>query len=78
MKKVKHDKQYIKLESKLEGLKKDIHIALIDLLQIEEVEVLINGKWLTGEDALKYKQEDIMKNYFRKNCRDCDKCHIKC
>lgn len=50
-------------------IKEEFEMALLNLLQDERIEVLIDGKVLTGKDALKLKTKDVMKRgEFRYRC----------
>ena len=42
------------------SVKEEFEIALLNLLQDERIEVLIDGKVLTGKDALKLRTKDLM------------------
>ena len=43
------------------SVKEQFETALLNLLQDERIEVLIDGKVLTGRDALKLRTKDMMK-----------------
>lgn len=42
------------------SVREEFEIALLDLLQDERIEVMIDGKIITGKDALKLRTKDLM------------------
>ncbi len=54
----------------IDQYREEITIALLKLLQKENIEVIIDGDTLTGKDALKMRIDKIMKGKFQYRDRD--------
>ncbi len=54
----------------IDQYREEITVALLNLLQKENIEVIIDGDTLTGKDALKLRIDKIMKGKFQYRDRD--------